>query len=67
LWLGLTLAFEFLVGHYAFGTSWNELLADYDILNGRLWLLVLVAALTAPRFAMYRAQYGGAPSKRPAW
>jgi hypothetical protein len=48
IWLGLTLAFEFLVGHYVFGTPWEELRADYDILQGRLWILVLVAALTAP-------------------
>src|SRR5574341_1554072 len=29
LWLGLTLAFEFLAGHYVFGESWEELLAAY--------------------------------------
>ena len=52
MWLGLTLAFEFLVGHYVFHTSWNELLADYNLLNGRLWLLVLATTLIAPRLVM---------------
>jgi hypothetical protein len=48
LWLGLTLAFEFLAGHYLFGTPWRELLADYDVLRGRLWVLVLIATLVSP-------------------
>ena len=54
VWLGLTLAFEFLVGHYAFVTPWEALLADYNILEGRLWILVLAAALSAPPM-MFRA------------
>jgi len=55
MWLGLTLAFEFIVGHYVFRTPWNELIADYNLLNGRLWLLVLATALTAPRLVMQPA------------
>jgi hypothetical protein len=55
MWLGLTLAFEFLVGHYVFRTPWNELLADYNLLNGRLWLLVLATTLAAPRLVMMQA------------
>jgi hypothetical protein len=48
LWVGLTLAFEFLTGHYAFRKSCPELLADYDILRGRIWILVLVVTLLSP-------------------
>jgi hypothetical protein len=48
LWLALTLAFEFLAGHYLFGTSWRELLAAYDVLSGQLWVLVLATTLLAP-------------------
>ena len=48
VWLALTLAFEFLAGHYVFRTPWNELLADYDILSGRMWILVLVTTTLAP-------------------
>jgi hypothetical protein len=48
IWLVLTLAFEFLFGHFVSGASWAALLADYDIRRGRLWVLVLLATLLAP-------------------
>ena len=48
LWLSLTVAFEFLAGHYIFGHSWGKLLADYDLTPGRVWILVLVTTLLAP-------------------
>jgi hypothetical protein len=51
LWLTLTVAFEFLAGHYLFGTPWATLLADYDLIHGRIWPLVLVANLLAPLWA----------------
>ena len=47
-WLLLVLAFEFLAGHYLFGTSWSTLLADYNVMRGRVWVLVLLTTLTAP-------------------
>jgi len=48
LWLVLTLAFEFGVGHYGFGKPWPVLLADYDLRRGRIWMAVLVVTLFAP-------------------
>ena len=48
LWLGLTVAFEFLFGHYVAGHSWRALLHDYDLPAGRLWVLVLVWLALAP-------------------
>ncbi len=48
MWLAMTLAFEFLAGHYLFRTPWSTLLADYNLLAGRLWILVLAATLVAP-------------------
>ena len=48
MWLAMTLVFEFGAGHYLFRTPWPALLADYNILAGRLWMLVLVATLTSP-------------------
>jgi hypothetical protein len=39
-WFGLTIAFEFLFGHFVDGASWGALLANYDITAGRLWILV---------------------------
>ena len=47
-WVALTVAFEFLAGHYLFGKPWPELLADYRLSEGRVWLLVLASTLLAP-------------------
>ena len=51
LWLALTLAFEFLGGHFLFGKTWEVLVADYDVMQGRIWPLVLVVTLIAPVLA----------------
>jgi hypothetical protein len=48
LWVSLTLAFEFLAGHYLFGKPWTALLEDYDLARGRVWVLALVTTFTAP-------------------
>ena len=47
-WLACTVAFEFLFGHFVSGTSWRALLADYNVLRGRLWPLVLVGVCLSP-------------------
>jgi hypothetical protein len=47
-WLALTLAFEFLAGHYMFGTPWDRLLADYNLAEGRVWILVPITTALAP-------------------
>lgn len=49
-WVVGTVAFEFVFGHWAVGHSWRHLAADYDLLAGRLWPLVLLATGLAPRF-----------------
>jgi len=51
LWLLATLAFEFGAGHYLFRNPWPKLLADYDVRQGRVWVLVLLATALAPRWA----------------
>lgn len=51
LWLVLTLAFEFLAGHYVFRQPWPALLEDYDVRRGRIWPLVLVVILLSPLWA----------------
>lgn len=48
IWLVLTLAFEFLFGHFVSGMTWAALLADYDVRRGRLWIFVLLATFLAP-------------------
>jgi hypothetical protein len=53
VWLALTLAFEFLFFHYVGGKSWEALLNDYNILEGRLWPLLLLWVMIAP-YVMHR-------------
>jgi len=53
VWLALTLAFEFLFFHYVGGKSWEALLNDYNILEGRLWPLLLLLVMIAP-YVMHR-------------
>ena len=48
IWLGLTVSFEFMAGHYVFGNSWEKLLADYKISKGRVWIFVLLSSLLSP-------------------
>jgi hypothetical protein len=49
-WLTGTLAFEFLFGHFVSGLSWSALLADYNIIRGRLWALILISVCLGPWF-----------------
>jgi hypothetical protein len=48
VWLGMTIAFEFLFGHFVMGRSWGHLFHDYNLFAGRLWVLVLVWTAIAP-------------------
>lgn len=48
IWLVLTIGFEFGFGHYVMGHSWDKLLADYDLLKGRIWVLVPLTTFIAP-------------------
>jgi len=51
LWVAMTLSFEFVAGHFLFGNSWESLLADYRLWQGRLWILVPVVTYMAPVLA----------------
>lgn len=55
LWLGLTVAFEFLFFHYVMGHPWSRLLHDYNIFAGRVWVAVLIWVTVAP-YVFYRMQ-----------
>lgn len=48
LWLVMTLAFEFGAGHFLFKKPWSELLLDYNIAKGRIWILVPIVTALAP-------------------
>ncbi len=47
-WLVLSLLFEFGFFHYAMHEPWQKLLADYNILRGRLLIVVWLATLFSP-------------------
>lgn len=44
----LTVAFEFLFGHYVEAKSWSALARDYELWNGRLWPIVLATLAFMP-------------------
>lgn len=48
LWMALTAAFEFLFFHFIGGHSWSRLLANYNILAGRVWVIALLWVAVAP-------------------
>jgi hypothetical protein len=47
-WVALTLAFEFLFGHFVDGADWSALLSNYDVTAGRLWILVPLTMWLGP-------------------
>ncbi len=53
MWLLMTIVFEFLFGHFIMGHTWEKLLYDYNILEGRLWIIVLIWVTISP-FIFYR-------------
>ena len=48
LWTAMTVAFEFGFFHLVMGVAVEDLLADYNVLRGRLWVLVLATVLLGP-------------------
>ena len=48
MWLVMTVIFEFIFGHYVMGNSWEKLLHDYNLLEGRLWVVVLIWTTISP-------------------
>ena len=53
MWLIMTILFEFIFGHYIMRHSWSKLFHDYNLLKGRVWLLVLIWTAVAP-YVFYR-------------
>lgn len=48
IWLVLTVAFEFIFGHYVDRKPWSALIENYAIWRGNLWPVVLATLLAAP-------------------
>jgi hypothetical protein len=53
LWLALTLTFEFGIGRFLSGLTWRQMLAEYNLAAGRLWVLVPTWVAGAP-YVFYR-------------
>ena len=51
LWVVLTVAFEFSLGHFVFGRTWEGLASDYNFLQGGLLLIGMAVLLFAPLIA----------------
>lgn len=47
-WAALTVVFEFVFFHFIGGHSWAELLASYNVLQGRVWVFVVLWIAVAP-------------------
>jgi hypothetical protein len=59
LWLVATIVFEFGFGHYVAGHSWQRLLADYNVLDGRVWSLFLLWIFVLPYVVFRLADRSG--------
>jgi hypothetical protein len=55
MWLIMTILFEFIFGHFVMGHPWRKLFHDYNIVKGRVWLLVLIWTAVAP-YVCYRVR-----------
>lgn len=53
VWLLLTIAWEFIFGHFVMGHPWARLFYDYALWDGRLWILVLVSIVCAPAISLH--------------
>lgn len=53
LWLVMTIIFEFFFGHFAMGHPWDKLFYDYNLIKGRVWVIVLAWTTLAP-YIFYR-------------
>lgn len=47
-WVLLTLLFDVVLGHYVMEKSWSTLLQMFNIMNGDLFILVLLTSLISP-------------------
>ena len=56
IWLVMTVIFEFVFGHFVAGHSWTRLFMDYNILNGRVWIFVLIWTFMSP-YVFYRLRF----------
>jgi len=61
IWLALTVAFEFAMGRFISGLSWEEMLRAYNLLSGNLWILVPLSVGLLPSVFFLLARYSKCP------
>ena len=66
VWMALTIAFEFGMGLFVLGQPLSVLLADYNVLAGHFWPLVLLTIGFAPYLYYRFGSHGGAHVHHPA-
>jgi Na+/melibiose symporter-like transporter len=50
IWAVLSAIFELFFGHYVQGTPWAALIQEYNLLSGKIWIVVLLTELVGPWF-----------------
>ena len=50
-WVVMTLMFEFVFGHYVMGKPWTSIFQVFNIMEGNLFIIVLVVSLFSPILA----------------
>ena len=48
VWVVLTITFEFLFGRFVAKSTWRKLVTDYNLLKGRVWVLILLWVFVLP-------------------
>ena len=48
IWFFLTIAFEISFGHFVVKFTWRRLAMDYNLLKGRVWVLLLIWVMALP-------------------
>jgi hypothetical protein len=48
MWLLMTLAFEIGLGRFIAGNTWSRVFSDYNVLAGRVWVLIPLWTLIGP-------------------
>lgn len=51
LWVGMIILFEAFMVRVWMGKPWSTVFADYNVVKGRLWVLVLITTLFGPWIA----------------
>lgn len=62
--LGLTITFEFLLGYFVLGLTLESMLSEYNILEGRFEMLVLLSILIGPKLYFKLGEHGAVGSWR---